>query len=260
MSAQLLFNAPTSNAKFDTLLPLFTNNTKQIEMDLISRLNKDLFSTKKNNTNNNIRLIVPQRESIPTPTPSPPRTPKLTGRNTSPNRSNMVTPPPECNEDDDNNNNNKNKNDQREDYSKTEVMTITSKIPLFRRRKTNYINKDATASEKGPVIMKLCNINYAAIIDCDASTSTPTTRKVPGKSSQIAMTIPSTKRRKFRCRECSMGFTTSGHLSRHYKIHTGERNFTCPLEGCTQKFSRHDNCLQHYRTHLKRSQQNNASK
>ncbi|CCD22901.1 Nrg2p NDAI_0A07470 [Naumovozyma dairenensis CBS 421] len=59
-------------------------------------------------------------------------------------------------------------------------------------------------------------------------------------------------RRSHICKTCSMGFTTSGHLSRHNRIHTGEKNHSCPYKGCNQKFSRHDNCLQHYRTHLKK--------
>ncbi|EDO16671.1 hypothetical protein Kpol_1052p18 [Vanderwaltozyma polyspora DSM 70294] len=60
------------------------------------------------------------------------------------------------------------------------------------------------------------------------------------------------KRRKYICRVCSKGLTTSGHLARHYRIHTGEKNHFCPYEGCNQRFSRHDNCIQHYRTHLKK--------
>ncbi|GCF01351.1 hypothetical protein ZYGM_000837 [Zygosaccharomyces mellis] len=54
------------------------------------------------------------------------------------------------------------------------------------------------------------------------------------------------------CRVCYKGFTTSGHLARHNRIHTGEKNHQCPYEGCDQRFSRHDNCIQHYRTHVKR--------
>lgn len=54
------------------------------------------------------------------------------------------------------------------------------------------------------------------------------------------------------CRICYKGFTTSGHLARHNRIHTGEKNHECPYEGCDQKFSRHDNCIQHYRAHVKR--------
>lgn len=62
------------------------------------------------------------------------------------------------------------------------------------------------------------------------------------------------QRRKYICKICARGFTTSGHLARHNRIHTGEKNHCCPYKGCTQRFSRHDNCLQHYRTHLKKGQ------
>ncbi|KAL3233787.1 Transcriptional regulator NRG1 [Nakaseomyces bracarensis] len=59
-------------------------------------------------------------------------------------------------------------------------------------------------------------------------------------------------RRRYICKVCSKGFTTSGHLARHNRIHTGEKRHVCPFEGCNQRFNRHDNCLQHYRTHLRR--------
>ncbi|KAK9460355.1 uncharacterized protein V1516DRAFT_676407 [Lipomyces oligophaga] len=33
------------------------------------------------------------------------------------------------------------------------------------------------------------------------------------------------------------------------RIHTGEKNYVCPENGCGARFSRQDNCMQHYRTH-----------
>lgn len=59
------------------------------------------------------------------------------------------------------------------------------------------------------------------------------------------------ERRKYRCSVCPKGFTTSGHLARHNRIHTGEKSHACPFNNCKQRFSRQDNCLQHYRTHFK---------
>ena len=63
--------------------------------------------------------------------------------------------------------------------------------------------------------------------------------------------LPLAERRKYICKICSRGFTTSGHLARHNRIHTGEKRHQCQFPGCNQRFSRHDNYIQHYRTHFK---------
>ncbi|KAI8329025.1 hypothetical protein EDC96DRAFT_549207 [Choanephora cucurbitarum] len=59
-------------------------------------------------------------------------------------------------------------------------------------------------------------------------------------------------KRKYHCTEpgCHKSFTTSGHLARHNRIHTGEKNFPCLFPGCQSRFSRQDNMMQHYRTHM----------
>ncbi|KAA8899711.1 hypothetical protein TRICI_006311 [Trichomonascus ciferrii] len=68
-----------------------------------------------------------------------------------------------------------------------------------------------------------------------------------------------TSAKKYTC-HCLRSFTTSGHLARHMRIHTGEKNYVCPQEGCGARFSRQDNCMQHYRTHLGGRNANSAKR
>lgn len=56
-------------------------------------------------------------------------------------------------------------------------------------------------------------------------------------------------KRKHTCKVCQRSFTTSGHLARHNRIHTGERKHFCPWPSCDARFARQDNCMQHYKTH-----------
>ncbi|KAG7663319.1 NRG1 [[Candida] subhashii] len=67
-------------------------------------------------------------------------------------------------------------------------------------------------------------------------------------SSSTSSTMKDPKR-KHVCKVCSRSFTTSGHLARHNRIHTGERKHVCPWPTCTARFARQDNCMQHYKTH-----------
>lgn len=50
---------------------------------------------------------------------------------------------------------------------------------------------------------------------------------------------------------CEKTFTTSGHASRHSKIHTAEKAVQCTHQGCQKKFTRADNMKQHLETHTK---------
>jgi hypothetical protein len=63
---------------------------------------------------------------------------------------------------------------------------------------------------------------------------------------------------------CEKTFTTSGHASRHSKIHTAEKAVQCTYQGCQKKFTRADNMKQHLDTHYKSksgpSQKSSSSK
>ncbi|KAI7888032.1 uncharacterized protein EV154DRAFT_545116 [Mucor mucedo] len=62
----------------------------------------------------------------------------------------------------------------------------------------------------------------------------------------------STKPKLFQCTgfgSCQMVFTRSEHLARHTRKHTGEKPFLCVVPGCTRRFSRFDNMMQHTQTH-----------
>lgn len=52
------------------------------------------------------------------------------------------------------------------------------------------------------------------------------------------------KKKKHICPTCSRPFTTSGHLARHMRVHTGERNHKCPFPACETRCSRQDNLQQ----------------
>ncbi|KAK2729914.1 C2H2 transcription factor [Colletotrichum kahawae] len=58
---------------------------------------------------------------------------------------------------------------------------------------------------------------------------------------------------------CEKTFTTSGHASRHSKIHTAEKAVQCTFHGCSKKFTRADNMKQHLETHYKDKSRTSAS-
>ncbi|KNC98318.1 uncharacterized protein SPPG_06711 [Spizellomyces punctatus DAOM BR117] len=59
------------------------------------------------------------------------------------------------------------------------------------------------------------------------------------------------KERRYICKECDKAFTT--------RIHTGVKPFACLLEGCSSRFSRQDNMMQHYRSHMLKLQRSDTS-
>lgn len=76
----------------------------------------------------------------------------------------------------------------------------------------------------------------------------------PNRSANVPITDRGQKR--YMCRfanefNCDKTFTTSGHASRHSKIHTAEKAVPCSYDGCPKKFTRSDNMKQHLETHFK---------
>ncbi|SPQ18994.1 cc4be959-5eba-4185-9bfe-998847a39030 [Thermothielavioides terrestris] len=59
---------------------------------------------------------------------------------------------------------------------------------------------------------------------------------------------------------CTGEFSTSGHASRHAKIHTQEKSVPCSFPGCPRKFTRNDNMKQHLATHNKDKPRSSASR
>ncbi|KAI9257579.1 hypothetical protein EDC94DRAFT_586454 [Helicostylum pulchrum] len=67
-----------------------------------------------------------------------------------------------------------------------------------------------------------------------------------------AILIIQDEKKTFHCKgygNCRMIFTRSEHLARHERKHTGEKPFNCIVPGCSRKFSRFDNMMQHTQTH-----------
>ncbi|KAH7887255.1 hypothetical protein F5I97DRAFT_1858851 [Phlebopus sp. FC_14] len=84
----------------------------------------------------------------------------------------------------------------------------------------------------------------------DSSQSTAHSPQSPTAQTSLAQPSQSASKKKHVCATCERGFTTSGHLARHLRVHTGERNHKCPFPGCETRCSRQDNLQQHYRIHL----------
>ncbi|KAL2157456.1 hypothetical protein VTH06DRAFT_6148 [Thermothelomyces fergusii] len=103
----------------------------------------------------------------------------------------------------------------------------------------------------------------AAAASSSSSTSSP-----PSTSTATSSTTTSSSERpgkRFPCRYrethgCDKTFTTSGHASRHAKIHTAEKGVNCSFEGCPKRFTRADNMKQHLETHYKDKSRSSISR
>ncbi|ELU02407.1 hypothetical protein CAPTEDRAFT_179417 [Capitella teleta] len=58
-----------------------------------------------------------------------------------------------------------------------------------------------------------------------------------------------TGQKPYKCRVCMRSFSRSDHLTTHIRTHTGEKPFSCDV--CGRKFARSDERKRHSRVHLK---------
>lgn len=130
-----------------------------------------------------------------------------------------------------------------------------SAAPVSRMIAKNYSDVAINGSQRNNSITSLSSSNSSTNntlnptnINPSINTNTNTNTNINTNGNEF-LTSPTA--RKYRCKICDKGFTTSGHLARHHRIHTGVKNHICPFEGCNSRFSRQDNCMQHYKTHLK---------
>lgn len=86
-----------------------------------------------------------------------------------------------------------------------------------------------------------------------AATTTTTTRK--------ASKAKDGSQKRYPCKDpsCDRTFTTSGHASRHAKIHEGNKPISCTFAGCPKRFTRQDNMKQHLETHRREKTRSTGS-
>ncbi|KAG5913064.1 hypothetical protein E4U42_001514 [Claviceps africana] len=98
----------------------------------------------------------------------------------------------------------------------------------------------------------------------DSSRATSYDDDTPPAAAAAASSASERPAKRYPCRYrdthgCEKTFTTSGHASRHSKIHTAEKAVQCTYPGCQKKFTRADNMKQHLETHNKDKSRSSAS-
>eukprot|EP00298_Acanthocystis_sp_HF-20_P005851 c15883_g1_i1.p1 GENE.c15883_g1_i1~~c15883_g1_i1.p1 ORF type:complete len:158 (-),score=28.27 c15883_g1_i1:67-540(-) len=58
---------------------------------------------------------------------------------------------------------------------------------------------------------------------------------------------------------CDKQFTRSSSVTRHYRVHTGERPYICKFPGCKKSFTESGHLSRHRRCHLKDKKLKNCS-
>ncbi|KAI8842375.1 hypothetical protein BJ741DRAFT_380148 [Chytriomyces cf. hyalinus JEL632] len=87
------------------------------------------------------------------------------------------------------------------------------------------------------------------------TSSYPPSSIIHNHSTTKSLARPHTKApKRYPCKfaGCEKDFSTSGHLSRHSRIHMGLKRFSCSVDGCDRIFVRADNRDQHDKSHRRR--------
>lgn len=100
-----------------------------------------------------------------------------------------------------------------------------------------------------PIELSSASLSHYQFSVPKAATPSTSTASSPVIGNHRLHTVSKEIKRKHVCKVCARSFTTSGHLARHNRIHTGERKHVCPWPSCGARFARQDNCMQHYKTH-----------
>lgn len=130
-----------------------------------------------------------------------------------------------------------------------------SKDQVFRFQSNSSANQqlvstsDVSKTSKSSKESKHSKLSNKASLNESVHSGNGITSSIANYTSTIKFNSAPEEERKYQCKTCGRKFKTSGHVSRHSRIHTGERKHVCPFPGCGARFARHDNCMQHYKTH-----------
>lgn len=123
--------------------------------------------------------------------------------------------------------------------NKAEVPIVTEKKKRRKNKAFKYKGRYVCVicADKAGILIKNNNGNGLELMDEHGNITKSFDQCV--KVSEQDLTIP-------------FSFSTSGHLTRHLRLHSGVKDHVCPEKSCGKRFGRKDNMRQHYKIHLKK--------